>query len=251
MSVSHWEFEGLEFAMLWEAIGRDRVPYPLHCRPRAASLADLTAQRRRAADRLRTVVDERVHHVLDALANPGARVEVSGYHDLDVNDPGRAVVTRLHGVVAGRTGVLAEQRPGATPDTGAEVMLTLTRPDELARALVDRLPPCAPGSRRGVVIDTSELVAPQRVTSALAAREPAVEAAGFFGRPRTSVGEVTVYPGGAVDSRPTGDGRTFHWYDYAGDGRYLVARGESVTARPVTAQDLAEEIARTVASVLT
>ncbi|MFD4354934.1 ESX secretion-associated protein EspG [Nocardia sp. NPDC058518] len=56
--------------------------------------------------------------------------------------------------------------------------------------------------------------------------------------PRTSTGEITVYPGYQVDSRPTTDGKAFLWLDYPNDGRYLIQHHDAdnftVIPRPPT-----------------
>ncbi|MFD6516084.1 ESX secretion-associated protein EspG [Rhodococcus sp. NPDC060176] len=245
MTTKQWHFTGLEFSILWEAVGRDRLPYPLRFRSTAETMNELTAERRRAGARLSSMLDDRLHHVLGALANPAARVEVSGFHG-----PNMSTVTRLHGVVAGDLGVLATQLPGRTSDCGSDVVLSVAHPSAIPRMLVDRLPACSAGSERGVSIERSKPTGGQSFLSSAGSARGSEEVRRFFGRARTSIGEVTAYPGGAVDSRPTDDGITFHWYDYADDGRYIITAGETVSARGASAEMTEAEIARNLGLVL-
>ncbi len=113
MTTMQWQFTGLEFQILWEAVGRDRLPYPLRFRPTAETMNELTEERRRAGAHLAWLLDDRLHHVLGALANPDARVEVSGFHGQNMS-----TVTRLHGVVAGDLG-------GAPDSTGPAGLSTV------------------------------------------------------------------------------------------------------------------------------
>lgn len=245
MTTTRWQFTGLEFSILWETIGRDRLPYPLRFRPAAETMDELTAQRRRAGAHLSCVLDDRLHHVLGVLANPDARVEVSGFHGQRMS-----TATRLHGAVAGDLGVLLAQLPGRTVDCGSDVVLTVARPSAIPRMLVDHLPTCPAGSERGVSIETSKPNGKQGFLRSVDGARASEEVSRFFGRERTSIGEVTVYPGGAVDSRPTDDGMTFHWYDYAGDGRYIITAGETVSARSASTEMTEAEIARNLGLVL-
>ncbi|MBT2264985.1 ESX secretion-associated protein EspG [Rhodococcus erythropolis] len=239
MTTTRWQFTGLEFSILWEAIGRDRLPYPLRFRPAAETMDELREERRRAGAHLSAVIDDRLHHVLGALANPDARVEVSGFHGTNMS-----TLTRLHGVVAGDLGVLAAQLPGRTSDCGSDVVLSMAHPSAIPRMLVARLPACSAGSERGVSIERSKPAGEQSFLNSAGSSRGSEEVSRFFGRERTSIGEVTAYPGGAVDSRPTDDGITFHWYDYAGDGRYIVTAGETISARSASAELTEAEIAR-------
>eukprot|EP01133_Synstelium_polycarpum_P027770 gene27770-biopygen23679 len=161
-----------------------------------------------------------------------------------------STVTRLHGVVAGDLGVLLTQLPGRTVDCGSDVVFTVVRPSAIPRMLVDHLPTCPAGSERGVSIERPKTSGRASFLSSAAGARGSEEVSRFFGRERTSIGEVTTYPGGAVDSRPTDDGITFHWYDYAGDGRYIVTADETVSARSASTEMTEAEIARNLGLVL-
>ncbi|MGC0365501.1 hypothetical protein ABH922_003485 [Rhodococcus sp. 27YEA15] len=238
MTPVRWQFTGMEFHVLWEAIGRDRLPYPLKFRPVADTTRDLRAQRTAAALRLHEVLDERVHRALAIIAEPSTRIEVCGLHGPDMR-----AVTRIHAGISGELAVLAEQFPGADPDNGADVVLTLTPVGSLPEEIVRRLPPCSAGRERSVSIRPLARTGGAAILTDVRAAPASEEIERFFGRPRTSVGEIAAYPGPAVDSRPTDDGVLFRWYDYDGDGRYLITDGETVTARPASVVDMQRAVA--------
>lgn len=155
-----------------------------------------------------------------------------------------STATRLHRAVAGDLGVLLAQLPGRTVDCGSDVVLTAARPSAIPRMLVDHLPTRPAGSERGVSIETSKPTGKQGFLRSVDGARASEEVSRFLAESGPSIGEVTVYPGGAVDSRPTDDGMTFHWYDYAGDGRYIITAGETVSARSASTE-MTAEIART------
>ncbi|MCJ0902365.1 ESX secretion-associated protein EspG [Rhodococcus sp. ARC_M6] len=241
MSMSQWQFSGLEFQLLWDAVGRDRLPYPLRFRPHAETMTDLAQQRQRASERLAVVLDERLHRTLEALAEPTVRVEVCGLTGQDV--------TRAHGVVVGGIGVLAVQLPGRQIDIGSDVTLSVGRASELPRMIVDALPQCSAGTGRGISVRQPKNLPGQGILSSAGDPRVAEELKRFFGRPRTSVGEIATYPGIAVDTRPTNDGIAFHWCDYASDGRYIVENGEIISARSASGKQIVEQISSGIAEV--
>ncbi|MDI9917007.1 ESX secretion-associated protein EspG [Rhodococcus sp. IEGM 1379] len=241
MSLSQWQFSGLEFQLLWDAVGRDRLPHPLRFHPHAETMTDLTQQRQHASERLIAVLDERLHRALEALVEPNVRVEVCGLTGQDV--------TRAHGVVVGGIGVLAVQLPGRQIDIGSDVTLSVGRASELPRMIVGALPQCAAGTGRWISVRQPSNLPGHRIMNSAGDPRVAEELKRFFGRPRTSVGEIATYPGIAVDARPTDDGIAFHWCDYAADGRYIVENGETISARAASGADIVEQISSGIAEV--
>ncbi|MGW5754227.1 ESX secretion-associated protein EspG [Nocardia rhamnosiphila] len=217
MNEFGWQLDGYEFTLALEAMGRDRLPYPLEYQPhRMAHYDDFRRYRQQCARRLQPVFDERLHRALTVLLEPEIRVEVYGVHGPQPN-----TAVRMHAGVIGRVAVLARQLPGAARESGGDIVLTQLRTAQLAAQLVAGLPLVAPGRHQPIRARRSDLNAP--VYSRHPTRlSPAEDLQRFFRRSRTGTGEITVYPGYTVDTRPTGDGYAFLWLDYPDDGRYLL-----------------------------
>lgn len=231
-------FGGLEFEILWSAYGRDRLPYPLQFRPDAADFDDLKRQREAAVDTLLDKYADELPSALEVLLNPEARVESKGF-----GGPELSHTFRFHGAVQGELGVALTQLPGTTPDTGGEVILRYCPAGEVARYAMKALPNTPAGTKPPLEIPRADLTE-ERERPIRHTGEPSVIARlnGVFRRERHGLGEITVYPGPAVDARPA-FGRGFWWMDYP-DGRYYVQTGDPIIAQPMAAPAMAAEIAR-------
>jgi hypothetical protein len=236
VNAPQWRFTGLEFQILWEATGRDRLPYPLKFCPVAETMTELTVQRTNAAQRIQQILDESVTAAAAMLAEPTVRIEVSGFHGPQMN-----TVIRLHGVIAGEWGVLLAQLPGEAADSGSDVVLSVQRASVLVPAMVAHLPQCPAGKVRVASARNVKHVSGESILSRADDPRPAEELGRFFRRPRTSIGEITISSGSAVDSRPHRGDVVFQWNDFADDGRYIVRGGETLSA--VAASDLDVETA--------
>lgn len=244
MSQGPWRLTALEFAVLWERLGRDRLPYPFAFRGTAATEAQFRAQRAVAARRALAQVDAPMYEALAALAEPAVRVELCGLHRVG---PGSSMVRAHAGIRCGRATV-AVQQPGDDLHTGSDVVLTAVAAAEVGAALAQAIPQVEAGRRRGVSVPRS--TAPGASVMRPAGRRRASEQRDeFFARPRTGFGEVGIVAGPAYDSSPRGEVRDFHWIDFAGDGRYLVRGAETVHATPAGGADFAAQVHRLVAEV--
>lgn len=215
MTESSWQLDGLAFSIALEAHDRDRWPYPLRFRPEPADNADeFAAQRRAAAQSLHRRYDDRLHRALEVLLEPQVRVEAHGWC-------GRREVVRILVGMGDAEATMAVQLPGPTAEFGRDVILTTLRPAEVPGAIVARLPRLPAGGTPRFEGCRTDLDAP--VYSRHPTRlSPIERAQRFFRRTRSGAGELTVYPGPAVDTRPTTDGSAFFWLDYPDDGRYLL-----------------------------
>lgn len=242
MSHGPWRLTALEFAVLWERLGRDRLPYPFGFRGTAETDTQFRDQRADAARRVLAQVDAPMYEALAALAEPVVRIELCGLHRCGAGSS----MVRVHAGIRHARATVAVQRPGADLHTGADVVLTAVAPVEVGVALAQTIPRVEAGRRRGVSVPRS--TAPGASVMRPAGRRRASEQRGeFFARPRTGFGEVSVVAGPAYDSTPRGDDRCFHWVDFAGDGRYLVRGTETVRARPAGGTDIAALVQRLVA----
>ncbi|MFD4181397.1 ESX secretion-associated protein EspG [Rhodococcus sp. NPDC058514] len=242
MSDGRWRLTALEFTVLWERFGRDRLPYPFQFRGTAATDDDFRADRRAAARKVAPMLDERLYEALVALAEPAVRVELCGFRGARLES-----TIRLHAGIRNSVAAVAVQLPGPDPHAGSDILLASAPVTQVGTAVSQSIPPVAAGRRRGVSVPRS--VAPVSDGSIL---QPASRARGneerdeFFRRPRTGLGEITVFAGPAYDNRPTGDGQGFHWMDFADDGRYLVRGSDIVSALPARGEDIAAEVQRLV-----
>lgn len=239
MSGARWQLGGYEFTLALEAMGRDRLPYPLEFLPPPMEHADDFQQyRRQCARRLQPVFDEQLYRALTVLLEPEVRVEVYGVHGSR-----RDTAIRMHAGVIGRTAVLATQLPGPEPKTGGDIVLIQLRSDQLTPRLVAGLPKAGTGRHQPIRARRADLDAPvySRHPTQLS---PLEDMQRFFRRPRAGTGEITVYPGYTVDTRPTDDGYAFLWLDYPDDGRYLLHHhtGDDFTLTPGPPDEIARQL---------
>ncbi|MFE3543424.1 ESX secretion-associated protein EspG [Nocardia sp. NPDC059177] len=217
MTGSTWQMEGLTFTIALEALGRDRLPYPLSWFPNELEFpGDYTRSRAAAAQRLAPRFDETLYSALAVLLEPEMRIEVYGFYG-----PDQTQVVRIHAGISGSTATLAVQRPGRTREYGTDITVSTHQSHRIAAEVVGRIPRFGAGAHRPFHGRRSDLEQPTygRHPTRLS---PVEEMQRFFRRERTGMGEITVLPGFALDSTPTDDGRAFIWLDYPNDGRYLL-----------------------------
>lgn len=234
--MPEWRFRGLEFELLWSAYGRDRLPYPLRYRPDPMDFRDLKRLREAAVDTLTGMYAVELESALDVLLEPDVRIEVKG---VDHADPARMV--RFHGAIRDNAGAALTQDPGPAPDTGADIVLRYGPARRVPADAVAALPPRPPGTQPPIHLPRADIRA-DRDRPLRAPDGPIARLDRVFARPRRALGEVGVFPGPALDARPT-PGDTFYWMDYD-DGRYLVRTGDPIEATPLTPESLTSEIER-------
>lgn len=238
MTQNRWQLDGLAFTVALEAFGRDRLPYPLAFRPDFCERAeDFERLRRRAAERVQQVLDRPFYDALAVLLEPKLRVEVHGFYG-----PRQSQVVRMHAGIVDNVATLALQQPGPTREHGRDIVITRHPASRLAADLIVRLPAAEPGTHPAFQGRREDLRAsvysrhPTRLS-------PQEQLQRFFRRPRTGTGEITVYPGYTIDSRPTADGRAFIWLDYPDDGRYLLHHhSQGFTVTPATPDELLRQL---------
>lgn len=242
MSDGRWRLTALEFTVLWERFGRDRLPYPFQFRGTAATDDEFQADRRAAAQKVVPMLDERMYEALVALAEPAVRVELCGFRGARLDS-----MIRMHAGVRESVAAVAVQLPGPDLHAGSDVLLASAPASQVGTFVAQSIPPVAAGRRRGVSVPRSVVPASGGSVMQSASRGQGNEERDeFFKRPRTGLGEITVFAGPAYDNRPTGDGQGFHWMDFAADGRYLVRGSDIVSAVPARGEDVAAEVQRLV-----
>ncbi|GAA5042012.1 ESX secretion-associated protein EspG [Nocardia callitridis] len=249
MNESSWRMDGLMFELALEGFGRDRLPYPLRYNIEGVeAYEDYERLRKQARERLSAIATPELHHTLTVLLEPLVRVEMHGLYGRDF-----AGVVRLHAGMTGRTAAVAVQLPGPTQEYGRDVVLTRCAPTALPGHIAAALPKCAGGQYPPITGRRSDL---DRVEYA---RHPtrlshAEQLHRIVRRPRSGLGEVGVFAGGAIDSRPTTDGSGFHWLDYLpADRRYLLHNhdAQEFTLTPGPLEQIQRELHRLIETTYT
>ncbi|WP_280235725.1 ESX secretion-associated protein EspG [Nocardia cyriacigeorgica] len=249
MSEPQWRMDGLMFTLAVNAFGRDRLPYPIKWEPERRDPAEPVGydeyerMRRDARQRLAGIADQRLHHAISTLLEPEVRVEVHGFVGQDFRQ-----VVRIHAGLTARAAAMAVQLPGPTQAYGRDVVLSVLPPQALASRIVAHLPKCAAGKYEGLRArgsDVSRVEYAQHPTR-LSLTEKINR---IVRRPRSGLGEVGVYAGGAIDARPTPDVRGFTWMDYQPvDGRYLLQhhQHDEFTLAPAAFDEIVRALQHTI-----
>lgn len=251
MNDLQWRLDGEMFIQAVRRFDRDRLPYPIRVLPLGPTETPPTAAeyeqaRVAAAQRLAAVSDENLRRALQVLLEPQVRVEVHGAYDR-----GFERVVRLHAGITGRSATLAVQAPGPTKEYGGDIHLQTCAPHELAARLVACLPRCAPGrfaAVRGTRSDIGKIEYarhPSRISRVEQVNQ-------ILRRPRSGIGEIGIFAGPAVDSRPTGNPHGFHWMDLLPqDGRYLLIKhsGEEFTLAPGSPDEIVQRLQHAIGTV--
>ncbi|WP_338772501.1 ESX secretion-associated protein EspG [Nocardia vulneris] len=240
MSESRWRMDGLMFEVALEALGRDRLPYPLRFSVEGVdAYEDYVRLRAQARERLSGIGSRELYTALTVLTEPQVRVEVHGFFGRDFKQ-----VVRVHAGMTGRDATVAVQMPGPTQEYGRDIVLTRCPPRALPGLITAQLPNCAAGRFPPISGRRTDLnrVEYARHPTRLSHTEQLNR---IVRRPRSGLGEVGVFAGGAIDSRPTTDGRGFHWMDYLpADGRYLLHNHghDEFTLTPGTAEEIQRQL---------
>ncbi|WP_063037352.1 ESX secretion-associated protein EspG [Nocardia pseudovaccinii] len=236
MTVRDWTFTPLGFKVLWRAMERDVLPYPLQYRSTERTLAEYDQAWKDEAGALHRQLDDWLRSALGILAQPEARIQVAGFL-------GKTKL-RVHVAVRHQHAVWLRQEPTDDPDRGGAVHMSMMDADYVSRRVADLLPPARRGSGPGLEVSRHDLEdgADDDRPYYVGSRSPRQEAAQFFERPRPNVVHVAVYAGAAWDNRPA-PSRGFHVMDYP-DGRYLVRSSGTISAVPADALVITDNLDR-------
>ncbi|MFC4374138.1 ESX secretion-associated protein EspG [Nocardia halotolerans] len=225
--VHSWCLTALEFRTLWEATGRDVLPYPLHHRHTTDLRSETLRMRRKAAESLQAQFDSNLDHAVAALLAPHARVEVAG-------TSGGARTIRAYGGVRNRYAALAIQGDGAARNAG-DITIHLLRPESLAAAVLSTLPRVPPGKGREIRVTAAELAAPRPHVRDPWKPTPREQLEAFLAEPTDTLTHIGVYAHFSADNRHTEARDDFQLHDIPGDGRYVFYGETTFTAKPTTA----------------
>lgn len=241
---------GLDFTVLCERYGRDRLPYPLRVRTSAEYDDQYRRMRAEASARVDARFDDGLDTALRIVTDPLVRVESRG----ETIDSG-GTKFRTHAAVRHGLAAVLTQAPGIDHRAGGAITIELCAPRTVAHRVVAPLPHNRAGRipaarierphRSGVGMARSSVLgtATREMTSAERYRE-------FFQRPRTATGEIIIARGAAVDNRPDSDAIAFHWMDFESDGRYIVRPENVIEVQGVDRSALAAVIDRHVHEAL-
>ncbi|MFE7718357.1 ESX secretion-associated protein EspG [Nocardia rhizosphaerihabitans] len=222
-----WHLTALDFRTLWEAAGRDILPYPLHHRHTdVESQAEILRLRSKAAENMMAEFDSDLDAAMAALLAPHARVEVAGA-------TGRTRTIRAHGGTRDTYAALAIQAPGDESDPG-DVTLHLMAPDALAAAVLSTLPKVGPGKGREIKVTAAELAAPRPHVRDPWNPTPREQLETFLAKPTDTLTHIGVYAHASVDNRHTEGRDDFQLHDLTGDGRYVFYGETTFIAKPTT-----------------
>ncbi|WP_280437158.1 ESX secretion-associated protein EspG [Nocardia carnea] len=251
MNDLQWRLSGEMFIQAVRRFERDRLPYPIRVLPLGPTETPPSAEeyervRVSAAQRLQAMADDSFFHAMRTLLEPQVRIEVHGAYDR-----GFERVVRIHAGLAGRSATLALQSPGPTKEYGGDIQLLTLAPEELSARLVACLPRCAPGrfaQVRGTRAEIGQIEYARHPT-----RMSRIEQINqIMRRPRSGVGEIGVFAGPAIDSRPTGNPHGFHWMDLLPqDGRYLLIKhsSEEFTLAPGSPDEITRRLQHAIGTV--
>lgn len=227
MNDFQWRLSGEMFIQAVGRFERDRLPYPIRVLPMGPTEIPPTADeyerfQAEAAQQLQAIADENMFRAFRTLLEPQVRIEVHGAYDR-----GFERIVRIHAGIAGNAATLAIQEPGPTKDYGGDIHVQTCAPHELAARVVAALPRCAPGrfpAVRGSRADIGQIEY-SRHPSRISRIEQINQT---LRRARSGIGEIGIFAGPAIDSRPTGNPHGFHWMDLLPqDGRYLLIKHSS------------------------
>ncbi|WP_194819993.1 ESX secretion-associated protein EspG [Nocardia sp. XZ_19_385] len=233
-----WELTPIEFWVAWEALGRDRMPFPLTFAAEVETQVEFDIQRKAAAESLMRTMgdDDSLYTALHALAHADVRIELFGYrHD------GRDRMVRACAAIESGNGAVVAQKPGAAFGVGGNIRVDLRPAQAVVQRLLTVLPDTAPGSGPSINIHRDELHRPKRINSYRLS--PSEQAVRQLKRPFRTYAELRVATGPSLNGWEEG-GTQIYVIDYRDDGRYLIREDERIQAIPATADRLRTEITR-------
>ncbi|MGB6052879.1 MAG: ESX secretion-associated protein EspG [Rhodococcus sp. (in: high G+C Gram-positive bacteria)] len=249
MNGRSWTLGGLEFRMLMEHAGRDRLPFPIQFQPTADSAADYHRQRHEAAESVARMMDDDLRLAIHTLVTPNVRVEVVGHRS---SSPISTEKIRGHAARGHEIAVVATQQPADTDRSGGAVTLSLLEPFRAVAAVLKVLPPADGGTapRMDVAYADASVETQSPLVRRAGRRTDEDRYEALFSRAPTCAGEILVCTGSAADNRLEESTTGVNWVDFADDGRYLIRHGAKLCVLPASTPQLVTEIAGLVGEAL-
>ncbi|WP_330253515.1 ESX secretion-associated protein EspG [Nocardia sp. NBC_00565] len=237
--MPEWTLDTEDFAALWYSDANDRFPRPLNYRSRFAFREDFTAHRDVVRGQYSADEFEELELALRTLSSSDMRFEILGgtrkhknsngtdpreYHIVGARNPYHCVV--LFQAVLGK-------------DNGP-IRLRMSRAENLPSYLVKSIPACKPGTHRPATFHPDDLRGPNNSHFETVGRStPREQYRRLLGRPSDGGGAAgfLVAP---LYARPE-PSNTMQWYDIIDDGRYTELRGQHISVRPTTPDDITSQ----------
>lgn len=226
-----WTFTPDEFAHIWRETDLDRHPYPLRILE--------TPRTEDEAEKLRSTLAERLPHGRDPdlsaclriLAEPHTRiVAIGGAHR-----PGSEL--RLLAAAIYDRAVLAVQEPGASPDFGGRVRVSIGHSAKLGQRIAALLPKTPPGKEPPRVA-SGDAVRDQETVPARRSAAPRIRK--LLLEPHTAEGHIRIEP--RLDRPAPPPPIHYTWIDVHNDGRYLIKAGDEVRITPASSEQIAAQL---------
>lgn len=256
MSEREWTMTALEFRVMMEQFGRDRLPFPLQIRATASSAAEYHSRCHEASIGVATKMDEDLREAGRILLDPRHRIEVVGHtRSTSAADGSADVKIRGHAAIGHDGATVLIQQPGLDDSSGGPVTIRLVASYRAVNGVLGALPDAPKGTHPRIDIPrpspNGQSTANSVVFDSATGSTSREHFDRLMGRRRTSAGEILLCPGKTTDNRVEKNLAGFHWVDNAGDGRYLVRSGSTVSVIPASDSDVAAEVRRLAAELAT
>ncbi|MFI8566273.1 ESX secretion-associated protein EspG [Rhodococcus sp. NPDC078407] len=246
--MTDWTMDGIDFMMLCNKFGRDRLPYPL-----AVTLDVDTQDRYRflcqeASARIDALMDDDLGAAVRTLVDPIVRIECRG----DTRDPRRKTI-RAHAAVRHDVAVVLTQQPGLDASSGGAVTIELTSPELAPTRVLESVPTATAGRRSTLRLERAGAATTsggKHLSTATRGATADEQFRTFFHRARSAAGEIIVARGRTFDNRRDTDAVSFFWMDFERDGRYIVYSEDTIDIMPADTAGVASEIGHHMAVAL-
>ncbi|WP_278264181.1 ESX secretion-associated protein EspG [Nocardia sp. AG03] len=241
--MASWTFEPETFAAHWYSDANDRFPVPLKYLSRFGVEDEFSQFRSRVRADLRSGEREEIDLAVHTLATSRIRIEIVGCTTRHKSSTGAddSKEYRIVGVRDHHRAVLAFQ--GGRAGEYGDIRLRLFGPDGLAGQLAGAIPRCEPGGRPPATFHPHDLEPGEDGYFEDSHRDSERERyERLLGRSGDGYGIARLYIGRPRSSAEHSG--VLRWFDVTGDGRYAETRGQHVTVRPGSRDELAARFAR-------
>ncbi|MBO0852346.1 MAG: ESX secretion-associated protein EspG [Nocardia sp.] len=228
--MSEWVWEPDDFAALWYSDANDRLPNLLRYTSRFVTRDEFDAHKIEVRRRYDTDELERVQLALHALTASDMRIEIFCGTNKYKGSRGDE---RQYRIIGARTphhaAVLHQLTQGPTE---GRIRLRLCRPENLPTRIAATMPARNPGTGPPLTVHPDDVRDGHATATGNAPHERYRR---LFAGPIDGGGSALLRAG-AFNTTPE-PWNHLQWYDFP-DGRYAETRGDHITLRPATAQDL-------------